>query len=164
MRGRHRAGLAAGAVIVCVAITAVANAAGSPARLHAHSVYGGVTAKRDAFVALQTGSATTIAASPANTAPELRHSNINLACANQAQVNPGMVQIKLKLEHGSYGFSRSFTRTGVKETAPGSGAVTLKVAITGTVRNSKTISGTVKVTGPQGCSIPSQAYTAKLSK
>jgi hypothetical protein len=142
----------------------VADAAGTPARLHAHSVYGGLTAKKDAFVDLRTGSATTIAASRANTAPELRHSNINLTCANQAQVNPGMVQIKLKLKHGSYSFSSRFTRTGVKETAPGSGTVTLKVAITGKIRNSKTISGTVKVTGPQGCSIPSQTYTAKLSK
>lgn len=163
MYGR-RAVKAAAAVIACVAITGVADAARSPARLRAHSVYGGVTSRKDAFVALRTASATTIAASPANTAPELLHSNVNLECANKAQVNTGMVQIKLKLQHGSYSFSRRFSRIGVKETSPGSGSVTLRIAISGKVRNSETITGTVKVTGPRGCSIPLQAYTAKLHR
>ena len=153
--------LSVAGAIVCLALAASAYAA-SPARLHAHAVYGGVTAKKDAFVNLKTASATAIAASPVNTAPELRHSNINLACSNKAQVNSGMPATKLALAHGSYSFASSFTRTA-KETPPGSGSVTLKIKLTGKVVNSKTISGTVEVNSSGGCSIPSQSYTAKLS-
>jgi hypothetical protein len=163
MRGTRLIKLAVAAIIACLSVATVAYAGSRPARLKAHSVYGGLTAKKDAFVDLRTASATVIAASPANTAPEKRQSNINLTCANKAQVNPGMIKLKLKRKRGHYSFSRSFTRTGVKETEPGSGSVTLKVTISGTVRNAKTISGRVKVTGPHGCSVPSQAYTAKLS-
>ena len=163
MRGTRLMKLVVGAVIGCLGLATAAYAGSSPARLTAHSVYGGLTATKHAFVDLRTASATVIAASPANTAPELRHSNINLTCANKAQVNPGMIQLKLSLKSGHYSFARSFTRTGVKETYPGSGSVTLKVTISGTVRTAKSISGRVKVTGPQGCSVPSQAYTAKLS-
>ena len=154
--------LSVAGAIVCLALAASAYAA-SPAQLHAHSVYGGLTANKHAFVDLRTASATAIAASPANTAPELRHSNINLTCSNKAQVNSGMPATKLALAHGSYSFASSFTRTGVKETEPGSGSVTLKIKLTGKVVNSKTISGTVEVNSSGGCSIPSQSYTAKLS-
>lgn len=153
---------ALGAVVFSGAPPAGATAAGPTLEAHGH--YGGSTAKRDAYVSLQAGTSTTIAASAANTAPELLRSNINLQCANKAQVDPGMPAIRLKLSAGHYRFSTVFVRKGVKETYPGKGTVALTVTISGTVESSTTIKGLVKVTGPGGCAIASQAYTASLIK
>ena len=82
--------------------------------LVAHSQYGGLTAKNDAFVNLLAGTSTTIAASPANTAPELLHSNINLKCANGQSVNTGMPGITLILKAGHSSFLASFVRKAIE--------------------------------------------------
>jgi hypothetical protein len=150
--------------VVAFAVALPASATATAPALVAHGQYGGLTAKKDAFVNFLTGTSTTIAASAVNTAPELLRSNINLQCANKAQVNPGMPGITLKMTAGHYSFSTTYVRKGVKETYPGSGTVTLSVTISGTVESSTTLKGTVKVTGPGGCAISSQAYTATLGK
>jgi hypothetical protein len=150
--------------VIAASLAAAASAVGSAPGLLAHRSYGGVTANHKAFVNLLTASATKIASSPANTAPELGHSNINLTCANGSQVNTGMPAIALTLKGGDYGFSTHFVRHAVKEYPPTAGPVTLTVTIAGTLKSSKTIAGAVKVTGAGGCSLPSSAYTAKLAK
>jgi hypothetical protein len=156
-------GVAVG-IAVCLGLVGVATAGGRAPKLKAHHAYGGLTAKRDVYVNLRTSSPTVIAPSPANTAPEKLDSNVNFSCPNHAQLNPGMVKIKLKLRRGHYRFSAHFVRKGVRETPPGSGSVTLTVTISGTVKSPKLISGRVRVDGPAGCRVPPQAYKAKLTK
>jgi hypothetical protein len=151
-------------ISTCLVVVAVASAIDPAPRLRPHRRYGGVAANHKAFVNLLTASATKIASSPANTAPELGHSNINLTCTNGSQVNTGMPAIALTLNRGHYSFSTHFVRHGVKEYPPTAGPVTLTVKISGTVKSSSTIAGTVKITGPGGCSMSSGAYTAKLQK
>jgi hypothetical protein len=81
-------------------------------------------------------------------------SSVDPACsAGQAQA--GFNGTSLKISHGRYRFSDSWTaHAQIIEAGPRGGEilvpVTLKITITGTVKNAKTISGTMKWKGCNG--------------
>jgi len=128
-----------------------------------HRFYGG-GAGAGAVVILRTGTATTITATPVNTRPELFHSSINFHCADGNLVATGMPAIALASTAGHYGFSTRFVVKGLKKEGPGATlpAATVSVAVSGKVENSKTVTGTVRVTGTMGCNLPAHAYRATL--
>jgi hypothetical protein len=91
-------------------------------------------------------------------------SNVDPACsAGQAQA--GFNGTSLKLSHGHYGFSDTWTaHAQIIESKPGGGEklvpVTLKITITGKVKNAKTISGTIKWKGCNGAKTSKFNYKA----
>lgn len=158
----------AGGVVLALAaavltLSGVAGAASNPPpKAQAHRTYLGQGARKDVVVALKMKSSTTIASSPAGTAPELLHSNVNIHCSNDTQANSGMPKIKLKLKHGLYRFKRHFERHGVQAAGPNATKVNLAIDVSGAVKSASLITGKVKVVGTGGCSVSAEKYSAPL--
>jgi hypothetical protein len=150
---------------------AVALAAGAPMLTPLSAYVGGSSSKGKISLTLVASSATKIVASPSQASLPLGSSvaftgmflectKIKLSNGSPAAVGVPVPAITLTKKHGSYQFSKSYTRRSL----PVLGSlktITATVTITGTAKTSTLIKGSVSVKGG-ACGAGAEQYSAKL--